>query len=240
MNDTSTAELWGHQLAADDPALTGLPIPLATASHRWQLQRDENGHLQLLDAQSRKQRPLRIELGSLDMQRRTSAGRQQPLAKACGLHKGGEPRIHDLTGGLCRDAWCLASLGSDVVVWERHPILFALIRDALRLANTPVAQRVTSVYADGRAGCDKAADILFLDPMFPQAGKRAAPALEMQILQELVGSDTDGETLLQMALSSGARRVVLKRPPRGAKVTLGKPDFSFGGGRAVYDVYLPR
>ena len=240
MNDSSIAIAWGHLLETDDPALIDLRIPRANDETRWLLQRADNAQLQVIDRQQRKQRPLCIELGSNEIQRRIAAGRQQPLAKACGLHKGGQPLIHDLTGGLCRDAWCLASLGARMNVWERHPILFCLIRDALAKANTPVVEHITVHYGEGQQGCSNHAEVLFLDPMFPQTGKRAAPALEMQILQDLVGPDADGEALLHAALSCGAPRVVLKRPPRGAKVRLGKPDMSFGGGRAVYDVYLNR
>lgn len=245
MPDSSTAPArcspdYGHNLAPDDPALAQLSIPEAQPGQRWLLQRDSQHQLHIQDTQQPKQRPLRIELGSSEMQRRIAGGRQQPLARACGLHKGGDLRIHDLTAGLCRDAWCLAALGAQLTAWERHPLLFALMRDALAQANTPVAQRIDAVCADGRAAQQLDHTVVFLDPMFPTAGKRAAPGLEMQILQALVGPDADAEALFQAALASGASRVVLKRPPRGAKVRLGQPDISFGGGRAVYDVYLPR
>lgn len=242
MNDSSTAlpdpdVNWAHRLPPNDPALSDLLLP-AWQDQRWYLQRDAQAVLELIDSTRPSQRGLRIELGSSDMQRRIAGGRQQPLAKACGLSKGGTPRIHDLTAGLCRDAWCLASLGAELTAWERHPVLFALMRDALAQARTPTSARIQARHRDGRGVAGLNADVVYLDPMFPSSGKRAAPGLEMQILQQLVGADEDAGELLDAAMHSGARRVVLKRPPRGARVTLGKPDLSFGGGRAVYDVYL--
>lgn len=243
MHKSSTANAlpdadYGHELSADDPALVNLAMIPAGAEHRWLLQRDNSGQLQVLDQHKPRQRPLRIELGSSEMQRRIAGGRQQPLARACGLHKADNVVIHDLTAGLCRDAWCLAALGAHVTAWERHPLLFALIRDALAKANSPVVQRMDAAHRDGRTAAVLPNTVVYLDPMFPVTGKRAAPGLEMQILQALVGADEDATALWQTAMNSAASRVVLKRPPRGAKVQLGQPDASFGGGRAVYDVYL--
>lgn len=227
----------GHVLAPDDPALAELSLPPAEASTRWVLRR-EAGELVVGDAQNPRQRPLRIDFFSAEMRRRVSAGRQQPLAKACGLHKHPGAYIVDATAGLGRDAWCLASLGACMDWYERHPLIHALLRDALARATGETAARIRLRHDDGRSLEAATADAIFLDPMFPDSGRRAAPALEMQIMQSLVGPDADAQQLWQRAMDSGARRVVLKRPPRGAKVRLAKPDLSFGGGRVVYDVYL--
>lgn len=230
-----------HVLAEDDPALQVLNFAPLGQNARWLLRRgNETGGLELCDLSLPKQRPLRIEFGSSDIQRRIKAGRQQHLAKACGLHVAGEPLIVDLTAGLGRDAWCLAALGARVHAYERQPLLYAMLHDALRLARTDSATRISLHHGDGRAAALNAAQVVFIDPMFPSQGKRAAPGLEMQILQQLVGADEDAQSLLDVALASPAPRIVLKRPPRGSKVRIGEPDLSFGGGRVVYDVYLNR
>lgn len=228
---------FGHQLSADDPALNGLNLPAAETPTRWVLKRD-GAMLVVVDTLNPRQRGLQVDFSSAEMRRRIAAGRQQPLAKACGLHKHPGARIVDATAGLGRDGWCLASLGAQMRWYERHPVIFAMLRDALSYASPDTASRVELLHDDGLQLNAGDADAIFLDPMFPDTGRRAAPALEMQIMQLLVGPDLDAERLWQRAMDSGARRVVLKRPPRGAKVRVAKPDLSFGGGRVVYDVYL--
>ena len=231
-----TPEL-GHQLAPDDPALAGLNLPPAQSNSRWILQRD-HGQLLLSDRQNPRQRPLCVEFASAQMRSRIASGRQQPLARACGLHKHPGAFIVDATAGLGRDGWCLASLGARMRWYERHPLMYALLRDALANNQSQTAARIDLQHDDGRQLDGADADAIFLDPMFPATGRRAAPALEMQIMQSVIGPDQDAQQLWQRAMDSGARRVVLKRPPRGAKVRVAKPDLSFGGGRVVYDVYL--
>jgi 16S rRNA (guanine1516-N2)-methyltransferase len=55
-------------------------------------------------------------------------------------------------------------------------------------------------------------DVVYLDPMFPSRKKSALVNGPMQYLQQFLGEDQDAETLVQSALQSGAKRVVVKRP----------------------------
>ena len=65
---------------------------------------------------------------------RRGGGRQQPLARAVGLRQGRSPEVLDVTAGLGRDAFVLASLGCQVVLLERSPVIAALLFDALERA----------------------------------------------------------------------------------------------------------
>ena len=49
-------------------------------------------------------------------------------------HRGFKPQVLDLTAGLGRDGFVLASLGASVSMLERHPIVFALLDDGLARA----------------------------------------------------------------------------------------------------------
>ncbi len=235
----STARCYGHELAPDDPALAGLELPLADASTRYILRRDLHRRLAVFNRDKPRQRPLQIDFHGAEMKRRIQAGRQQVFARACGLHKVGPLRVLDATAGLGRDAYCLAALGCEVLMYERDPLLYAMLRDALTQLPTDATANLRLQPQDSNQAAWPPCDVVYLDPMFPDQGRRAAPGLEMQYLHQLLGPDKDAIQLWQKAMRCGARRVVLKRPPRGARVRLGKPDCSFGGARVVYDVYLP-
>ncbi len=234
----SASSGFGHQLADTDPAITRQAIPAATATTRFIVERAASGALRVRDAHAPRQRALQIDFNSAEMKRRIAAGRKQPLARACGLHKRPNLHIIDATAGLGRDGLCLAALGARVTLCERHPLLFALLEDALLRLPAELAARVELLQRDACSFTWPEADVIFLDPMFPSVGKRASPGLELQYLQQLVGPDDDAQQLWEHAMAGPARRVVLKRPPRGARVRLHKPDFSYGGGRAVYEVYV--
>ncbi len=230
---------YGHELPDDDPILGMVRLPAAGADCRFVLRRAEGGRLMLQDRARSRLAPLQLDWSGPDMTRRLAAGRSQPLARACGLHRNPQAHILDATAGLGRDARCLAGLGARVTLYERHPALQALLRDVIDHQPEDLAGRLQLRCEDAHVARWPAADVIFLDPMFPSAGKRAAPARDMQYLQALLGPDEDAQGLLRRALDSGVRRVVLKRPPRGARVRLGEPQASFGGGRVVYDVYFP-
>jgi len=72
--------------------------------------------------------------GTLAHREKFGGGRGQPLARALGLKHGKSPNIVDLTAGLGRDAFVIASLGCHVEMIERNPILHKLLEDGIRRA----------------------------------------------------------------------------------------------------------
>jgi len=84
------------------------------------------------------------------------------------------------------------------------------------------------------------ADAVYLDPMYPAARGSARPKKEMQLLRRLLGAPDPAEqaALLAAALSSGAGRVVVKRP-RGVPALAGRPpDHACESKQVRFDVYL--
>ena len=134
------------------------------------------------------------------------------------------PRIIDATGGLGQDAMTLVSLGCDVTVIERHPILHCLLADMMfdeqnaRVVNDDAndALRDTAVSFN--------ADVIYLDPMYPQQKRRGKSKKGMQVLHELLGPDVNNDNLLPAALEACGEcngfRVVVKRP-KGATPLVG-------------------
>lgn len=180
--------------------------------------------------------------------RHKSSGRKQILARAAGLKPGFNPRILDATAGLGRDAFILAALGCEVILLERSPVVVALLQDGLRRAlqsphTAPIIERMRLINANAVEWLQQppqdwpGADVICLDPMYPERRKSALVKKEMRLFQKLLGADTDSRQLLENALSQAHKRVVVKRP-KGAEMLGGKPDFSLSGKTTRFDVYM--
>jgi 16S rRNA (guanine1516-N2)-methyltransferase len=182
-------------------------------------------------------------LGS-EMKRRIAGGRKQLLARAVGFNKKPELHILDATAGLGRDGFTLAALGAHVTMIERHPQIFALLKDAQsRALHDPLsresATRVSLIEQDARAALRAGSwDVIYLDPMYPHLGKAALPQKEMQIFRDLTAGDPDGGELLPMAIQAARKRVVVKRAAKAPCLASLEPSFTLSGGQARFDVYL--
>lgn len=181
-------------------------------------------------------------------------GRGQMIAKAVGLNKGVTPKVLDATAGLGRDAFVLASLGCQVTMLERSPLIAELLRAALAEAGHETAQRfeeteeiksiierMSLVESDATTWMnsqpEKLADVIYLDPMYPHREKSSLVKKEMRLFQTLVGEDLDDEALLDAALSKARYRVVVKRPRKGDAIKGIKPSLQLVGKSCRYDVY---
>jgi 16S rRNA (guanine1516-N2)-methyltransferase len=81
-------------------------------------------------------------------------------------------------------------------------------------------------------------DVVYLDPMFPERRTSALPSKEIQYLRRLLaGTEGAGPELVAAARECGARRVVVKRPAKGAPLA-GPPAFAIEGKLVRYDVYV--
>lgn len=183
--------------------------------------------------------------GAVEHRRRFGGGKGQMIAKAVGLNKGVTPSVLDATAGLGRDAWVLASLGCEVLMLERSPVIAELLRFALDQANrselADIAARMILNCVDARqflsAQLQPCADVVYLDPMYPHRDKSAAVKKEMRLFQDLIGADGDAHELLELALACARHRVVVKRPARGETLTTRQPDYQLPGKSCRYDIY---
>ncbi len=185
-------------------------------------------------------------------ERMRSGGRGEGrLASALGLKRHPASRVLDATAGLGRESALAAALGCAVIACERSPIVATLLRDALdRAAAEPglaeVIARIDLRGADARdvlRALDGEArpDAVLVDPMFPERTKAARAKKEMQLLQRLLGPDDPADTveLIETALATARRRVILKRPVHAPHVAgVRPPDLEVPGRAARYDVYL--
>lgn len=184
--------------------------------------------------------------GAVGHRRRFGGGRGQPLPKAAGFVSGFTPTVIDATAGLGRDAFLLASLGAEVTLIERSPAVHALLAEALARAaeaddgTEEVVARMTLLHGDARDLLKGlSADVVVVDPMHPERSKSALVKQEMRLLRGLVGPDPDALELMQAALASAKKRVVLKWPLRAAPMEgLRAPSHQILSKTLRYDVFM--
>ncbi|MBI2384129.1 MAG: class I SAM-dependent methyltransferase [Gammaproteobacteria bacterium] len=203
--------------------------------------READGRLELRAPHHPRYGAVYADWASPEVRRRVAGGRRQLLARAVGLHKNPAPRVLDATAGLGRDGYVLAALGARVTLLERHPMVAALLRDALRrAAGEPAAAHIEVCEGQARDFFGRGNwDAIYLDPMYPDEGKAALAKKELQFLRELTGGDPDADALLEPALAAGPRRVVVKRPLKAPWLARRKPDLELKGTQARFDVYVP-
>lgn len=169
------------------------------------------------------------------------------LVRAARVRGVAAPTVVDATAGLGEDSLLLAAAGFTVTMYEKDPVIAALLQDALdRAANDPqlsaIVERMTLVEGDSVAALramGAAPDVVFLDPMFPERTKSAAVKKKFQLLHRLERPCEDERELLDAALAAGPRKVVIKRPPKGPCLAGVKPSHAVAGKAVRYDVIVP-
>ncbi|TNF06473.1 MAG: SAM-dependent methyltransferase [Gammaproteobacteria bacterium] len=201
--------------------------------------------------------PVRCDFtsGASRHRRLYGGGKGQDIAKAVGLaQKGFKPRVLDLTAGLGRDGFVLASLGAEVTLVERHPVVFALLSDGLNRARDTAnrdadaellgildrmhAEQSESASYLQNLSADQSPDVIYLDPMFPPREKSGKVKKEMQLFHQLVGMEAeDSDRLLSLSLHQANYRVVVKRPTHAPSLKGPEPGYSLKGKSTRFDIY---
>jgi 16S rRNA (guanine1516-N2)-methyltransferase len=187
-----------------------------------------------------------FESGAFGFRFRREGGRGNALARAVGLKPGDAPFVVDATAGLGRDAMLLASLGARVTLVERSPAVFALLEKAIAQARDAggalgqAAAGLTLTHGDAiELLPGLAPDVVTVDPMHPLRPGAALVKKEMRELRELVGADPDAAELMEAALASARKRVVLKWPLRAPPPPgLRAPSHQIIGKTVRYDVFV--
>ncbi|MCF1490334.1 class I SAM-dependent methyltransferase [Pseudomonas sp. AA27] len=231
------AEAWAERL--------GLPLVDETAEFAVQLG-DEGLQIQQLGPQAPG--PVRVDFveGQAAHRRLYGGGNGQMIAKAVGIAQGVRPQVLDATAGLGKDAFVLASLGCQMTLIERQPLIAALLEDGLARARGdeeigPIVARMRLLTGNAiermRAWEGEAPQVIYLDPMFPHRDKSALVKKEMRVFRPLVGDDLDAPALLEAALALATHRVVVKRPRKALVIEGAKPSHSLEGKSSRYDIY---
>ncbi|AHG74369.1 hypothetical protein X781_22240 [Mannheimia sp. USDA-ARS-USMARC-1261] len=185
--------------------------------------------------------------GTMAHRRKFGGGRGEAVAKAVGIKGDYLPTVIDATAGLGRDAFVLAAVGCKVLLVERNPIVAALLEDGLKRAyqDSEIGgfMQERMILADVRnisllEPQLNAADVVYLDPMYPHKQKSALVKKEMRVFQHLVGADLDSDDFFLPAKALAKTRVVVKRPDYAPFLAEQKPDFSHTTKNHRFDIYL--
>lgn len=203
--------------------------------------------LELIKIDEPKLSPISVDFaeGASAHRRKFGGGRGQDIAKAVGLKHGFAPHVLDATAGLGKDSFVLASLGCQVTMLERNPVVAALLENGLERAKlnedvVDVVSNMTLAHSSLMRSDVEALqpDIVYLDPMYPHREKSAAVKKEMRVFQTLVGEDLDADGLLAPALAIAKYRVVVKRPTYALPLADRTPSTSIKMKKNRFDVYV--
>lgn len=249
---TSSAFEEGAQLLSQK-----LQLPLRTdqaSTYDYLLNISESG-LSLVASADKGYGPIQCDFagGAHSHRRRFGGGNGQAIAKAIGVSGKFYPQVLDLTAGLGGDSFVLASLGCTMTMLERNPIVHSLLDDGLARAVVSaeddsdlaaIMARITLIKGNSadyleQGGIDGSlsADVVYVDPMFPERKKSAKVKKQMQAFHAIVGTDPDADKLLALALNVANYRVVVKRPAGAEYLADKKPSYSLEGKSTRYDIY---
>ncbi len=210
-----------------------------------------NERIELYDKQLNTSIYVDFVSGALAHRQQFGGGRGQAIAKSIGLKKGKNPDVLDVTAGLARDAYILATLGCRMTLVEKSPILSALIQDGINrgLENEQSASTLSGHFVLHNQNAisfmknlekNQCPDVIYLDPMYPDRKKSALVKKDMQILQRLLGKNENDVELLDAALDCARERVVVKRPSHAPCLTETKPTTSINSKKTRYDIYMTK
>lgn len=207
--------------------------------------------LELIDERYPDYKPIYVDFmqGKLAYRRRHHGiSLREPLARAIGIKPTLLPSVMDITAGLGQDAFIIATLGCDVTLIERSPIIAALLADGLKRAGREIKlasimarlhfQQADSFDYLSRITEHTKPDVIYCDPMYPPTAKSALVKKTMRLLRETVGHDHDAAQLFTLALRCAKNKVVVKRHRYAASITALKPTHAIYTKIVRFDVYI--
>ncbi len=250
MNETIHQSIATVQIALTN----GIPSDDADfLSQFYQFDKNADWQLTLTDTDSYCLTQLSTKLSlNLDFRQGNYRYRQQaigkePLLNAVKIQKKLPKTLIDATPGVLKDSFMLANRGIQITAIERNPLLYIMVRKALSHINSNTNSLTNSIIIDYHFGDAKDllpnfhADIIYLDPMYPAKRKSAQVKKEMQILHQVIGTDSDSDDLFHIAKQQSTR-LVIKRPSYATPIADSKPSFSYSTdkrGATRFDIYLP-
>lgn len=170
------------------------------------------------------------------------------LVKACKIKNKDNPTVLDATAGMGEDSLLLAAAGFSVQMYEYNPVIAALLRDTMKRAMEdeflgPIVERMTltegdSIRAMKEMKPDEAPDVILLDPMFPERTKSALIKKKFQLIHTLESPCENEGEMLNAAMTLKPKKLVIKRPLKGATLAGVKPSYSLNGKAIRYDVIV--
>lgn len=187
--------------------------------------------------------------GELDGKRRLSKANleKELLVKACRIRNHeGSIRVVDATAGLGEDSVLLAAAGFDVRMIEYNSVICELLKDSMKRASVSMSGIISRMSLSEGDSIEllptytDRADVVYLDPMFPERNKSALIKKKFQLLHNLESPCASEHDLLEAALAVRPKKIVIKRPLKGAYLDGRRPDYSYTGKAIRFDCVIPR
>ncbi len=152
----------------------------------------------------------------------------------------------DAAAGMGEDAFLLAAAGYDVTLYERNTVVAALLRDAMdRAKKDPLLKDTVGRmhFTEGDSTVlmkerNEGADLVYLDPMFPPRQKTGLVNKKLQLIQKLEQPCVDEKALFDAAVSVRPKKIIIKRPLKGAYLAGSRPSYTITGKAIRYDCYV--
>ncbi len=192
-------------------------------------------------------RELRGDLLRMALRLRARELAGETLVRAAKV-KGAQGELYaiDATAGLGEDSLLLAAAGFRVDLYERNPVIYELLRDALRRAEGEgiigeAVSRMTLHFGDSAVAMRNVKEpphVILLDPMFPERKKSGLVKNKLQMIQKLESPCDDEESLFAAAVSAAPFKLIIKRSAKCPLFAGIKPDYSIGGKAVRYDCFV--
>lgn len=212
---------------------------------------EQQGAISLRQGGKKAPGPIMVDFirGAAAHRRKFGGGKGQSIAKAAGISSSYKPSVLDATAGLGGDAFVLATLGCEMSLIERHPVVYTLLQNGLqRAAGDPevgdIIQRMRLHHGNSaelmlhwlQSGFEQP-DVIYLDPMFPHSKSSADVKKEMKVFRTLVGADEDEQALWAAADKLARCRIVVKRPRHAPNLAGQEPSYVLAGKANRFDIY---
>lgn len=218
-------------------------------NQKW-LAKAENGSILIDDDVFLLANGMKVSPNWQALQKRivTAGKKTELLLKASKLQP--NMTVIDATAGFGHDSLILASTGAKVTMIEQNPMMFMLLQQEIqKMHHHPNWQkllgRLTLHFGNATDILPtlSKADMVYLDPMFPEESyKSAQVSKQMQILHQLASPPSlEQETqLLHMVQNqlNPTGRVLVKRPKNAAFLANHKPAESWQSDVIRYDGYF--
>ena len=161
------------------------------------------------------------------------------LVQALNLPRG--TKVWDLTAGLGKDAFILASYGYAVTMVEQNPVLATIVNYALENKILP-KRNLELVFGNSLDFLTENQDVpqaIYLDPMFKDE-KSSKAKKDMQLIQLLAENNTsqNDEALFAAAYAKVQNKIIVKRDNKQAAIIVSPvPSHTKSGKTICFDVY---
>lgn len=152
----------------------------------------------------------------------------------------------DAAAGMGEDALLLAACGYEVTLYEKNAVIAALLRDTIRRARRNellkgIVEKMHLIEGNSIELIPKqtdSADLVYLDPMFPARRKTGLINKKLQLIQKLEQPCDDEKAILDTAMLVHPKKIIIKRPLKGAYLAGMKPGYSVKGKAIRYDCFV--